>query len=119
MQFTMQATNAAGNPAKVTVIGSPVDANGNPSGAKLSSVSYTSSDPTVFTVAPDPTVPNGAVITAVAPGSATLTESATATEPDGTTTETIQGVATIILTAAPPPPPPPAAGLVFTFGIPQ
>jgi len=125
MQFTMQATNAAGKPATVSVIGSPVtsqvDANGNPipSQATLSGTSYASSDPAVFTVAVDPSTPNRAIITAVAPGTATLTEVAMATEPDGKTTEQIQGVATIVLTAAPPPPPPPAASLVFTFGTPQ
>ncbi len=113
MQFTMLATQ------KVSVIGSPVDANGNPSGATLSSTTYTSSDPSVFTVDADPATPNGAIITGVAAGTATLTETATATEPDGTTTETVQGVATIVLTTAPPPPPPVAASLVFTFGTPQ
>lgn len=118
MQFSMQAKQS------VPVIGSPVtaqvDASGNPisSSATLSNVNYTSSDPTVFTVAADPGRPNGAIITGVGPGTATLTETATATEPDGTTTEQIQGVATIVLTAAPPPPPPPAASIVFTFGTP-
>ena len=119
MQFTMQVTNAAGQPATVSVIGSPVKADLTTSTATLSATVYTSSDPTIFTVAPDPNTPNGAIITAVAAGTATLTETATATEPDGTTTEQIQGVATIILTTAPPPPPAPAAALVFTFGTPQ
>lgn len=124
MTFTMPPLNAAGAPSTVTVIGSPVTADGTtPSRATLSSVVYTSSDSTVFTVAPDPNVPNGAIITAVAnpPAgttvSATLTETATATEPDGTTTESITGVATIIL-SAPPVVPPVAAALVFTFGVP-
>jgi hypothetical protein len=103
-----------------SVIGSPVIADGvTPSQATLSGCSYTSSDPTVFTVAPSATVPNGAVITVVGPGSAALTETATATEPNGTTTEQIQGVATIVVAAAPPPPLPPAASLVFTFGLPS
>jgi uncharacterized protein YjdB len=121
MQFTMPPRNAAGNPSTVTVIGSPVKADGSPSTAKLSAVSYSSSDPTIFTVAPDPAVPNGAVITAVAnpafpaTASATLSEKATATEPDGTTTEIITGTATIILAF---PPPAPAAALIFTFGTP-
>lgn len=113
MQFSMLATQ------KVTVIGSPIDANGNPSNAVLSNSTYTSSDPTVFTVAPDPNAPNGAIITGAGVGTATLTETATATEPDGTTTEQIQGVATIVLTAQPPPPPPVASGIAFTFGTPQ
>jgi hypothetical protein len=115
----------------VSVIGKPVtallDANGNPisSGATLSNQVYTSSDPTLGTVAPDPAVPGGAIITGVplTPGAPsvtfTLLETATATEPDGTTTEKIQGVATIVLTSAPPPPPPVAASIAFTFGVPK
>jgi len=102
----------------VSVIGSPINASGGASTATLSNTSYVTSDPTVFTVAPDPATPNGAIITSVGAGSATLTETATATEPDGTTTEQIQGVATIVVVAAPPPPPAPAASLVFTFGTP-
>ena len=124
MTFTMPPLNASGLPSTVTVIGSPVKADGTPSKAALSGVSYSSSDSSVFTVAPDPKTPNGAIITAVAnppagtTASATLTETATATEPDGTTTEKIQGVATIILTAVVVPPPP-AAAIVFTFGTPS
>ena len=122
----MQSTLIAGQTE--SVIGVPY--NGltppTPSPATLSSAVYTSSDPTVFTVAVDPSTPNGAILTAVGSAlsvtvqsvSATLTETALATEPDGTTTETIQGVATITVTAAPPPPPPVAASLVFMFGTP-
>lgn len=118
MTFSMLASQ------KVTVIGSPVtavlDTDGNPtsSSAILSNVVYTSSDSTVFTVSSDPNTPNGGIISGVGAGSATLTETATAIEPDGTTTESIQGVATIVITATPPPPPPVAASLVFTFGTP-
>ena len=112
MQFTMLATQ------KVAVIGSPLDTNGNPSKATLSSTVYTSSDPSVFTVAADPATPGGAIMLGVGAGTATLTETALATEPDGTTTETVQGVATIVITSAPPPPPPVAASLTFTFGTP-
>lgn len=121
MTFTMPPQNAAGAPSTVTVIGSPVKADGTPSTATLTNQHYTSSDPTVFTVAVNATVPGGAIITAVAnppagtSASATLTETATATEPNGTTTEVITGVATIILAY---PPPAPAAALVFTFGTP-
>ena len=103
----------------LSVIGSPEDVNDNPSKATLTAPVYTSSDLTIFTVAPDPTTLNGAIITAVGAGSATLTETATATEPDGTTTEQIQGVDTIVVSAVPPPPPPPAVKLVFTYGTPQ
>ena len=121
MTFTMPPLNASGAPSTVTVIGSPVKADGSPSRATLSSPTYTSSDETVFTVAADPNVPNGAIITAVAnppegtTASATLTETATATEPDGTTTEVITGTASIIIAL---PPSAPAAALVFTFGVP-
>jgi len=46
---------------------------------------------------------------------AVLTETATATEPDGVTTESITGVATIVIAALVSP----AASIVFTFGTPQ
>jgi hypothetical protein len=121
MTFTMPPLNTAGAPSTVTVIGSPIKADLTPSSATLSSVVYTSSDPTVFTVAIDANVPTGAIITAVGNPpvgtsvSAVLTETALATEPDGTTTETITGTATIILAF---PPPAPAAALTFTFGTP-
>jgi hypothetical protein len=99
----------------VSVIGSPVNAAGGASQAVLSAQAYTSSDPTVFTVAPDPSTPGGAIITAVAAGTATLTETATATEVGGAT-ESIMGVATIIVT---PGPVAPAASIAFTFGTPE
>jgi len=112
----MQTTLVLGK-SPITVIGSPVISDGvTPSKATLSNAVYGSSDPSVFTVSGDPATPNGAIITAVGVGSATMTETATATEPDGTTVNQVQGVATITVNAAPPPPPPPAASLVFTFG---
>ena len=124
MTFTMPPLNAAGVPSTVTVIGSPVLADGvTASKAALSTQIYSSSDVTVFTVAPDPNVPGGAIITAVAnppagtTASATLTEEAVATEADGTT-EVVTGTVTIIL-SAPVVSPDPAAALVFTFGTPQ
>jgi hypothetical protein len=113
MQFSMLTNQSVG------VVGFPVDVNGNPSNAKLSAQNFASSDPTIFTVTPDPSNPSGAIITGVGAGTATLTETATATEPDGVTTEKIQGVATIVLTVAPPPPPPAAASIAFTFGTPK
>ena len=118
MQFTMPSNNAAGAASTVSVIGSPVDANQKTSQATLTNAAYTSSDPTVFTIAVDPNTPNGGIITAVAVGTATLTEVATATEPGGAEQQ-IQGVATIVITAVVPPPLGPAAALVFTFGTPQ
>lgn len=102
----------------VQVSGSPVQADGTtPSTATLSNVTYTSSDPTVFTVAPDPTVAGGGIVAAIGAGSATLTESATATEPDGSTTEVITGSATIVVTPVIPTPGV-AAALVLSFGAP-
>src|SRR5271157_6519736 len=51
MTFTMPPLNASGAPSTVTVIGSPVIADGvTPSRATLSNPVYTSSDPPVFTV---------------------------------------------------------------------
>jgi len=102
----------------VQVSGSPVQADGTtPSTATLSNVQYTSSDPTVFTVAPDPTVAGGGIVAAIGAGSATLTETATATEPDGTTTEVITGSATVVVTPVIPTPGV-AAALVLAFGTP-
>lgn len=125
-QFGMAALNSAGAAASVSVIGFPLDANLNKSPASLSQQQYSSSDPTIFSVTPDPNTPGGAIITCVATPaagqsvSATLTENATATEPDGTTTEQITGSITIVLNGpGAPPPPPPAASIGFTFGTPQ
>lgn len=112
MNFALQVGQS------VSVIGTPLNASGQPSPATLSNQVYSSSDQTIFTVVPDPSTPGGAIITSVGAGSATLTETATATEPDGVTTEQIQGVATGVVTTAPPPPPPPAASIGFTFGTP-
>ncbi len=97
---------------------SPVKSDGTPSTATLSNIVYASSDPTVFTVAPDPNTPNGAIITSVGAGSATIQSSALATEPDGKTTETITGADTVVVSSAPPPPPSPAVALVGSFGTP-
>lgn len=102
----------------VQVSGSPVQADGTtPSTATLSNVQYSSSDPSVFTVAPDPTVAGGGIVAAIGAGSATLTETATATEPDGTTTEVITGSATVVVTPVIPTPGV-AAALVLAFGTP-
>ena len=112
----------------VPVIGTPITAQIDPvtrqpipGTAVLSNCVYTSSDPSIFTVAPDPNVPNGAIITTLpasggASTSATMTETATATELDGTVSQ-VQGVVTIIVTPLPPPPPV-TVGLAFTFGTP-
>lgn len=94
---------------------SPVKADGSPSTAVLSAVTFSTSDSTIATVAADPANPNGCLIASVAVGSAVISSSATATEPDGTTTETIVGSLTIIVAV---PPPAPAAALVFTVGAP-
>jgi len=112
MQFSMLATQAV-----QAIANSALNASGGPSPATISGQSYSSSDSTVFTVVPDPSTPGGAILTGVAIGTATLTVNATATEPDGVTTEQIQGVVTIVLTSVAPPPLP-AASLVVTFGTP-
>jgi len=110
MTFTMLPTQSV--PASV----SPVKADGTPSTATLSSVSFVSSDNTLGAINPDPSNPNGIIIAGQGKaGSVTVTASATATEPDGTTTETITGSVTIILAV---PPPAPAAALVFKLGTP-
>lgn len=125
MIFTFGPINADGTPAFVPVSGVPVLADGvTASAAKLSGQAFVSSDPTVFTVAADPANPGGAIVTAVAnpPAgtslSATLTETATATEPDGSTTEVIQGTATVVI-ATPAVVPPPAAAILLQFGTPS
>lgn len=118
MQFTGMNPNDV-----VAVVGAPIKADGTQSLAVLSNQSYQSSDPTVFTVSPDPITPGGAVITLVgSPGasgiSATLTETATAIEPDGVTTEVITGSELITFMGGPPPPSGVAASIVFSFGTP-
>lgn len=99
----------------VSVLGFGIDKDGNKTPATLSGTSYSSSDNTVFSVAPDPNVSGGAIITFIADGTATLTETATAIEVDGTTTEQVTGTVTITLTST-------AAGVTvgisFSFGTP-
>lgn len=103
---------------------SPLNAQGGPSSATLSNLSFATSDATVFTVVPDPSNANGGIVTAltpaVTPDAAALTASATATEPDGVTTESITGTDTVTVITTPPPPPPPpvAASLQITWGTP-
>lgn len=112
---------------------SQVDSSGNPviGTATLSNLSFDSSDVTVFTVAPDPSTPNGFIVTAVGSGldestvppielvTATLAANATATETNGVT-NSVAGEATVNVTAgaAPPPPPPVTTSLGFVFGTP-
>lgn len=96
---------------------SAVKADGSPSAAVLSNVTYTPADPTVATAAVDPNTPNGAIINAIGAGTTVLNYSATATEADGTA-HTITGADTIVVTAAAPPPPLPAVALVGNFGTP-
>jgi len=91
---------------------------GNPSQATLSSIVFSSLDPTVFSVAPDPAVPNGCIITGVGSGtalSAGISATCTATEPDGTTTETISGSDTVSCTLGGGTTTSPADNLVFTL----
>ena len=113
MTFTMLPTQ------QVSAVVSPVLADGTtPSQATLSAQSFTVSDPTVMTAVQDPTNPNAVIVTGLGvAGSAIVTASATATEPDGVTTEVITGAATVILAGAGPGTGV-AAALVFTFGTP-
>jgi uncharacterized protein YjdB len=109
----MSVTLNVGQTVSFTV--APLTASGAPSSATLSNLSFTSSDPTIFTVVPDPANPNGGIVTSVAAGSGTITAAATATEPDGVTTEQITGTDTVNVSAVAPPP---AASLGFTWGTP-
>ena len=84
----------------------PILGDGTPSSAVLSNVVITSSDTTVFTVAPDPSTPNGFIVTSVVAGSATVNGTATATELDGTVHTIPLTPDTVTVTAAPPPPAP-------------
>lgn len=121
MDFTMPPLDSAGKHSTVSVIGHAVKAPNTPSKATLSASEYSSSDATIFTVDPDPATPGGAIITAVATPAESesvqgvLTEKATATEPDGTTTEQVMGTANIIIAT----PAAPASGIEFVFGSPQ
>ena len=80
----------------VNEMGVPVDANGNATSATLSNITLSSSDPTVFTVAADPNAPGGGILTGVAAGTATLTE--TANSSDGTAT--ISGSLSVTISAS-------------------
>jgi allophanate hydrolase subunit 2 len=48
--------------------GAPVDINGKPAAAVLTGQVFTSSDPSIFTVTPDPADPTGFILTGVAEG---------------------------------------------------
>jgi len=125
MTFTFPTPlNAAGQPSTVSGVVSPLKADGTPSLAVLSNDTFTSSDPTVFTVAADPSTPNGFLITLVnvtstVPVQATHTYTALGTEASGAT-ETISGSDLIVITPAAVVVVPilPAASLVATYGSP-
>jgi len=108
----MNLSITANESVKLTVAAAKADKTA--SQAKLSNITFTSSDPTIFTIAPDPAVPNGAILIALKAGTATNTYKATATETDNVTVETISGVDTIVVAAAPMP----AVALVATYGTP-
>lgn len=92
-----------------------VDLNSKPTNGVVKSDSFTTSDPTIFTIAPDPTNPLGQILTAVAPGSATLGTLASGTESDGTTPFTnVPGSATIVVAGKPNP----TVGVLINFGTP-
>src|SRR5271166_5000105 len=94
MNFTLNP----GNQVPFSV--APLLADGvTPSQATLSNVSFTTSGP--FSVAPDPSNPNGGILTCPAGTTSGATDNligvATATETDGVTTEQVSG--TVSLTA--------------------
>lgn len=107
--FPLSTTPLPGTVSAVTAAVPPV-----PATATLSGLSVTSSDPTIFTAALDPSNPLGVIVTAVGAGTANLQASATATEKDGTA-HTVTGDATGVVTPAAAAQ---AASLVFTFGPP-
>lgn len=110
--MSFSGTVGAG-PIEVTV--SPVDANGNTlSQTTINSATYTSSDPTVFTLAADPNSTIGAVLTMVGPGTATITCSAICSDAGGDQNYPVSGSDTITVAAAVQPTPL-AAGLVFSY----
>jgi hypothetical protein len=68
----------------VAVFGRPVDSDGHPSAAALGLPAYNSSDRNIFSVVADPSMKNGAIITATGyAGTATLTETAQVKEANG------------------------------------
>lgn len=94
-------------------------AQGKPSTAVLSAIEFDSTDAKVFSVAPDPDVVNGCIITGVGSGAATTASvqaKATATETDGRT-ETVTGQDDVTCELLPPPPPA-ADGISFTLSGP-
>lgn len=113
----MSATLQVGQSVSA-VASHPILGDGTPSSAVLSSVVLVSSDTTVFTVAPDPSAPNGFILTSVVVGTATVTGTATATELDGTVHTIPLTPDTITVTEAPPPPAPPAVAFGLVFGTP-
>lgn len=142
---TGECMTQAGNVGQTVSVVGAAAVGGDPTKTKavLSNQVFTSSDSAVFTVAPDPAVPGGAIITFVAPGTATLTETATATDPDGVNfqgapgnpvntpygaqpgspvnaaygAQQVQGVATIVTNGAGVPGGV-ADSIAFTFGVP-
>jgi hypothetical protein len=112
--MSFSGTVGAG-PIEVTV--QAVDANGNPispSQTTINSATYTSSDPTVFTLAADPNSAIGALLTMVGPGTATITCSAICSDAGGDQNYPVSGSDTITVAAAVQPAPM-AAGLVFSY----
>lgn len=100
---------------QVSIVAYPVsDASGTHSPATLAHFSTLNSNANVMSVTTDPANPAGVIITAVGPGKATLTVIAQATEPDGVTTEQVQGTVAVTVTL----PVPVAKALMFTIGTP-
>lgn len=109
----MSAQLQIGTPLLVTV--TPVDVNGNATSVADGSVVFSSSDETVFTVAPVAGNQLQAILTPVADGAASLNVTGNA-DATGATQVPISSSDAISVTTAPPPPPPPAGQATgFTF----
>lgn len=101
----------------VTATVAPAKADGSASAASLSNFGFTSSDPSIATVAGDGA--NGCIVTPVNlnGGSVTITAEALALESDGVTSETIEGELNITYTPVIVTEPP-ATQLLFTVTSP-
>lgn len=124
---TIPALNAAGQASQVKFTVAPLQADGvTPGFAVLSALTFTSSDPTIATVAADPANHNGGIVTVVnttstAPLSDTITANATGTEPGGFV-EQLTGSDVVTVTPSSGGTTPPAnqsTSLGFTWGTPS
>lgn len=106
----MFTTEIGSAPVPVSV--RAVDAGGAAAQATLSDVTYTSSDSSIVSLAPNPDSASGVLMSSIGVGTATVSSSAVATEPDGFS-HIVTGSETVVVEAAPAPP---ADHLVLVFG---